>query len=91
MKPIDKLVLKTAMRLFLMFVISGKAPRGLSLILWLEGSITTLEKTIDLAWNKIVKYNIVSKGDSPSKAMQELSLLMYCMVSYLLLLLYILI
>ena len=71
-------------------MILGKAPRGLSVTLWLEGSITTLEKIIDLAWDKAVEYNIVFKGDSPSKAMQELLLLMYYMVSYLLLLLYIL-
>ncbi len=42
LKPIDKLVLKTAVRFFLMFVILGKALKGVSLILWLEGSIITL-------------------------------------------------
>ena len=64
----DKLVLKTALHLFLIFIILGKAPKGISLILQLEGSIITLEKVMDLVQNKVVEYNIVSKGDSPSKA-----------------------
>ena len=64
----DKLVLKTAVRFFLIFVILDKAPKGISLTLQLEGSIITLEKIIDLVQDNIVEYNIVSKGDSPSKA-----------------------
>ena len=64
----DKLVLKTTVCFFLIFVILGKAPKGISLTLQLEGSIITLEKVMDLVQNKVVEYNIVSKGDSPSKA-----------------------
>ena len=63
----DKLILKAAVRFFLIFVILGKAPKGLSLTLWLEGNIGTLEKTIDLIQNKAVKYNRVSKGNGFSK------------------------
>jgi hypothetical protein len=48
---------------------SGKAPKGLSLILWLEGNIRTLKKMMDLVWDKVVKYNRVSKGDSFSEVM----------------------
>jgi len=48
---------------------SGKAPKGLPLILWPEGNITTLEKTMDLVWDKVIKYNRVSKSDSSNKAM----------------------
>ena len=54
---------------FLIFIISGKAPKGLSLIPQPEGNIGTLKKTMDLAQDKAVKYNRVSKGDSFSKAM----------------------
>ena len=64
----DKLVLKTAVHFFLIFVILGKAPKGVSLILQLEGSITTLEKIIDLVQDKAVEYNRVSKGDGSSEA-----------------------
>jgi len=42
LKPIDKLVSKTAMRFFLIFMMLGKALKGISLILWPEGSIITL-------------------------------------------------
>ena len=45
----------------------GKASKGLSLILQPEGNIGTLEKTMDLAWDKAVKYNRVFKGDGSSK------------------------
>jgi hypothetical protein len=45
----DELILKAAVRFFLIFIMSGKAPKGLSLILWLEGNIGTLKKIIDLA------------------------------------------
>jgi hypothetical protein len=41
---------------------------------------------MDLTWDKAVKYNRVSKGDSSSKAMQKPSLLICYIVSYLLLL-----
>jgi hypothetical protein len=73
-----------------MFVMSGKAPKGLSLTPWPEGNIGTLEKTMDLAWDKAVEYNGVSKGDGSSEAMQKPSPSMCRMVSYLLLLRYIL-
>ena len=56
------------MRFFLMFIILGKAPKGLSLTLQLEGNIKTLEKTIDLVQDKVVEYNGVSKGDGSSEA-----------------------
>ena len=78
------------MYFFLIFIILGKTPKGLSFILQLEGNIGTLEKTIDLIWNKVVEYNGVSKGDSFSKTIQKPSLLMCYIVSYLLLLQYIL-
>ena len=45
----DELILKAAVRFFLIFVILGKAPKGLSFILWPEGNIMTLKKIIDLA------------------------------------------
>jgi hypothetical protein len=45
----DELILKAAVYFFLIFVMSGKALKGLSLILWLEGNIGTLEKIMDLA------------------------------------------
>ena len=64
----DKLILKAAVRFFLMFVILGKAPKGLSLILQLEGNIITLEKIIDLVQDKAVEYNGVSKGGGSSEA-----------------------
>ena len=64
----DELILKVAIRFFLIFMILDKAPKGISLILQPEGSITTLQKIIDLIYDKAVKYNIVSKGNSPSKA-----------------------
>ena len=56
------------MYFFLIFIILGKAPKGLSLILWLEGNIGTLKKLINLAQNKAVKYNRVFKSNSFSKA-----------------------
>ena len=56
------------MRFFLIFIILGKAPKGISLILQLEGSIITLEKIIDLVQDKAVEYNMVSKGDGSSEA-----------------------
>ena len=86
----DKLILKAAVYFFIIFIMSGKAPKGLSLILWLEGNIGTLEKTMDLIQDKAVEYNRVFKGDGSSEATQKLSLLIYRMVSYLLLLQYIL-
>jgi hypothetical protein len=64
----DELILKAAVRFFLIYIILGKAPKGLSLTLWPEGNIGTLKKTIDLVWDKAVEYNRVSKGDSSSKA-----------------------
>ena len=64
----DKLILKAAMRFFLMFIILDKAPKGLSFILQLEGNIITLKKIIDLVWDKAVEYNRVSKGDGSSEA-----------------------
>jgi hypothetical protein len=86
LKSIDELILKATVYFFLIFIMSGKAPKGLSFILWPEGNIGTLEKMMDLAWDKAVEYNRVSKGNSSSKAMQKPSLLIYYMVSYLLLL-----
>ena len=65
----DELILKTAVCIFLMFVMLGKALRGLFFTLWPKGNITTLEKTMDLAWDKVVEYNGVSKGDGSNKAM----------------------
>ena len=47
---------------------SGKAPKGLSLTPQPEGNVATLEKMINLAWDKAVEYNRVSKGDGSSKA-----------------------
>ena len=64
----DELILKAAVRFFLMFVILGKAPKGLSLILQPEGNVKTLEKIMDLVQDKAVEYNGVSKGDSSSEA-----------------------
>jgi len=86
----DKLILKAAVCFFLMFIILNKALKGLSIILWLKGGIITLEKIIDLVWDKAVEYNGVSKGGGSSEAMQELSPSIYYIVNYLLLLLYIL-
>jgi hypothetical protein len=86
LKFMDKLILKAAVCFFLIFVMSGKAFKGLSLILWPEGNIGTLEKTMDLAWDKAVKYNGVSKSNSFSKVIQKLLLLICCIISYLLLL-----
>ena len=82
----DKLISKATVRFFLMFIILGKALKGLSLILWLEGNIRTLKKMMDLVWDKAVKYNGVSKSNNSNKAMQKPLLLIYCIVSYLLLL-----
>ena len=65
---------------------SGKAPKGLSLTLWLEGNIGTLKKTMDLTWDKAVKYNRVFKNNSSNEAMQKPLLLICYIVSYLLLL-----
>jgi hypothetical protein len=45
----DKLILKAAVHFFLIFIMSGKAFKGLSLTLWLKGNIQTLKKTMDLA------------------------------------------
>ena len=64
----DKLISKAAIHFFLIFIILGKASKGLSLILWLEGNIRTLKKIIDLAWNKVIKYNRVFKGNNSNKA-----------------------
>jgi hypothetical protein len=64
----DELILKAIVCFFLIFIISGKAPKGLSLILWPEGNIRTLKKTMDLVWDKAVEYNRVSKSNSFSKA-----------------------
>ena len=47
---------------------SGKAPKGLFFTLQLEGNIGTLKKTMDLAQDKVVEYNRVSKSDGFSKA-----------------------
>ena len=44
----DKLISKAAIYFFSIFIILNKTPKGLSLILWLEGNIITLKKTIDL-------------------------------------------
>ena len=82
----DKLILKATMRFFLIFVMLGKALKGLSLILQLEGNIGTLKKTMDLAQDKAVEYNRISKGNSSSETIQKLLLLIYYIVSYLLLL-----
>ena len=49
-------------------MILGKALRGLFLTLWLKGSIITLEKIMDLAWDEVVKYNIVFKNNNPNEA-----------------------
>ena len=78
------------MHLFLIFVMSGKAFKSLFFTLWPEGSIMTLKKTMDLVWDKTVEYNMVFKGNSLGKAMQELLLLMCHIISYFLLFLYIL-
>ena len=64
----DKLISKTTIRFFLIFIISGKAPKSLSLTLWPEGNIRTLKKIIDLTWDKVVEYNRVSKGNNSNKA-----------------------
>ena len=64
----DKLILKTAICFFLIFIMSDKALKGLSFILWLEGNIRTLEKTMDLVQNKAVEYNRVFKSNGSNKA-----------------------
>ena len=64
----NKLISKAAVRFFLIFIILGRAPKGLSLILQLEGNIGTLKKIMDKVWDKVVEYNRVFKGDSSSKA-----------------------
>ena len=64
----DELISKAAVCFFLIFIILGKAPKGLSLILQLEGNIATLKKTMDLVQNKAIEYNRFSKGDGFSKA-----------------------
>ena len=69
MKFIDELILKVAVRFFLIFIILSKAFKNLFLTLWLKGGITTLEKIIDLVWDKVVEYNGVFKGGGFSKAM----------------------
>ena len=56
------------MYFFLIFIMSGKAPKGLFFTLQLEGNIGTLKKTMDLAQDKVVEYNRVSKSDGFSKA-----------------------
>ena len=68
LKPMDKLVLKATVYFFLIFIILNKAPKGLFFILWPEGNIRTLEKTINLIQDKVVKYNRVSKSNSFNKA-----------------------
>ena len=65
----DKLISKAAVHFFLIFIILGKAPKGLSFILQLKGNIKTLKKTMDLVQNKVVKYNGVFKSNGFNKAM----------------------